>query len=41
MNYLITGGTGFIGTALIASLRAAGHGVTVLTRQPRPPQEGR
>jgi len=40
MNYLITGGTGFIGTALIASLRAAGHGVTVLTRQPLPPQEG-
>ncbi len=40
MNYLITGGTGFIGTALIGSLRAAGHGVTVLTRQPRPPQEG-
>jgi uncharacterized protein (TIGR01777 family) len=40
MNYLITGGTGFIGTALIASLRAAGHGITVLTRQPRPPQEG-
>lgn len=39
MNYLVTGGTGFIGTALIASLRAAGHGVTVLTRQPRPPQE--
>ncbi len=39
MNYLITGGTGFIGTALIASLRAAGHGVTVLTRRPRPPQE--
>jgi len=40
MNYLITGGTGFIGTALIASLRAAGHGVTVLTRHARPPQEG-
>lgn len=40
MNYLITGGTGFIGTALIASLRAGGHGVTVLTRQPRPPQDG-
>lgn len=40
MNYLITGGTGFIGTALIASLRAAGHGITVMTRQPRPPQEG-
>ncbi len=40
MNYLITGGTGFIGRALIASLRAAGHGITVMTRQPRPPQEG-
>jgi len=39
MNYLVTGGTGFIGTALIATLCSAGHAVTVLTRRPRPPQE--
>lgn len=32
MNILLTGGTGFIGTALIKSLVDAGHHVTVLTR---------
>ena len=38
MHYLITGGTGFIGTALTASLTACGHRVTVLTRRQRPEQ---
>jgi uncharacterized protein (TIGR01777 family) len=38
MHYLITGGTGFIGTALTARLTSAGHRVTVLTRQRRPDQ---
>jgi uncharacterized protein (TIGR01777 family) len=38
MNYLITGGTGFIGSALIAALTAEHHAVTVLTRKPRPAQ---
>ncbi len=35
MHYLITGGTGFIGTALIETLLRDGHSVTVLTRQSR------
>lgn len=34
MRYLITGGTGFIGHALCASLLADHHDVTVLTREP-------
>jgi hypothetical protein len=38
MHYLITGGTGFIGTALTAGLTSRGHRVTVLTRQRRPGQ---
>ena len=33
MHVLITGGTGFIGSALTAALLAAEHEVTVLTRQ--------
>jgi uncharacterized protein (TIGR01777 family) len=32
MNILISGGSGFIGTALVAGLRADGHRVCVLTR---------
>ena len=36
MHVLITGGTGFIGQALCPRLRAAGHELTVLTRQSRP-----
>lgn len=32
MNILITGGTGFIGAALVPALRDAGHTVTVFTR---------
>lgn len=35
MNILVTGGTGFIGTALLPALIAAGHTVTVLTRSAR------
>lgn len=34
MHYLITGGTGFIGRALCASLLADCHEITVLTRDP-------
>ena len=33
MHILITGGTGFIGAPLVARLVAAGHTITVLTRQ--------
>ena len=36
MHYLVTGGTGFIGTALIEALREEGHAATVLTRQALP-----
>lgn len=34
MHVLITGGTGFIGTALCSRLLLAGHALTVLTRDP-------
>jgi hypothetical protein len=34
MSFLITGGTGLIGSRLIAVLLSAGHSVTVLTRRP-------
>ena len=34
MRVLVTGGTGFIGTALLPALQAAGHAVTVLSRAP-------
>jgi uncharacterized protein (TIGR01777 family) len=34
MHVLVTGGTGFIGRALCPALIAAGHSVTVLSRQP-------
>jgi uncharacterized protein len=33
-NFLITGGTGFIGRVLVQSLADAGHRATVITRQP-------
>jgi hypothetical protein len=36
MHVLITGGTGFIGQALCPRLSAAGHDLTVLTRQSQP-----
>ncbi|EAQ97910.1 TIGR01777 family oxidoreductase [Congregibacter litoralis] len=38
MEILVTGGTGFIGEALVPVLCAKGHGVTVLTRQSDPAQ---
>ncbi|MGO1072910.1 TIGR01777 family oxidoreductase [Lysobacter sp. CA199] len=34
-DFLISGGTGFIGTALVEGLLAGGHRVTVLSRDPR------
>ena len=34
LNVLITGGTGFIGSALVAQLLEAGHQALVLTRHP-------
>jgi len=34
MNVLVSGGGGFIGSALVPRLRAAGHRVAVLTRRP-------
>lgn len=34
MRVLVTGGTGFIGQALIPALQEKGHGVAVLTRRP-------
>ncbi|WOJ94196.1 TIGR01777 family oxidoreductase [Congregibacter variabilis] len=38
MNILVTGGTGFIGEALIPALLQRGHDVSVLTRQSAPKQ---
>jgi hypothetical protein len=39
MRVVVTGGTGFLGSALAARLRGDGHDVTVLTRSPRAPGE--
>jgi uncharacterized protein (TIGR01777 family) len=37
MRIVVTGGTGFLGSALVGRLRAEAHEVTVLTRQPQRP----
>lgn len=34
MKVVVTGGTGFLGTALLEALRGDGHAMTVLTRRP-------
>lgn len=39
VNFVLAGGTGFLGTALRQRLREHGHAVTVLTRTPRQPNE--
>jgi uncharacterized protein (TIGR01777 family) len=36
----VTGGTGFVGQALVAQLVARGHDVTIFTRRPAPPPPG-
>jgi uncharacterized protein (TIGR01777 family) len=41
MTIVIAGGTGFLGTALTHALRADGHRVIILTRQPRNQDEFR
>lgn len=40
MQVLVSGGTGFIGTALVPALLDAGHQVVVLTRRHLPAREG-
>lgn len=40
MILAVTGGTGFVGGALIERAVAAGHWVRALTRRPRPPRDG-
>src|SRR6266581_5779 len=42
MNFVISGGTGFIGSALAQQLTQANHSVVLLTRSPTPARgEGR
>ena len=39
MKVLVSGGTGFLGTALVRALRQQGHDVTILSRRPKGPGE--
>ena len=39
MKVLVSGGTGFLGTALVRALRQQGHHVTILSRRPKGPGE--
>ncbi|MFN8548363.1 MAG: NAD-dependent epimerase/dehydratase family protein [Candidatus Eisenbacteria bacterium] len=42
MKVFLTGGTGYLGSALLSGLLASGHQVTALCRSPRPdPEDGR
>src|SRR6188768_1073928 len=41
MKFLITGGTGFVGAALVQELRRCGHKVTLLTRSTGAPDHRR
>jgi nucleoside-diphosphate-sugar epimerase len=40
LKIAVTGGTGFVGSRLIAALKAAGHNVRALTRRPQPVSGG-
>lgn len=40
MNVLVVGGSGFLSSAVVTELQAAGHAVTVFTRGQRPVPEG-
>lgn len=41
MRIVVAGGTGFLGSGLVAALQADRHAVTVLTRRPNAPHEAR
>ena len=41
MRIVVAGGTGFLGSHLVARLKNEGHHTTVLTRHPRGPEQVR
>ena len=41
MNIVVTGGTGFIGHALVEELSRAGHDIVVLSRRPHSPTQSK